>query len=151
MRYRYMLERGENPRALVFIMVNPSIATGDKHDPTIRKCKGFARTLGFDGFKVVNLFASIATDPKSLRYMSNPEGPLNDYFIADAISAAEVVIVAWGSLGKLPKDLRQQAGRMIRHAKIVGKNLYCLGQTTSGDPRHPLMTPYATPLTKWPG
>ncbi len=35
------------PKACIFIMLNPSTADGDQDDPTIRRCVGFAKAWGF--------------------------------------------------------------------------------------------------------
>src|SRR5689334_16488446 len=66
-RYRYSLHRwwGAGER-LYFVMLNPSTADAEVDDPTIRRCMGFARTLGFDGIGVVNLYAFRATKPADL-------------------------------------------------------------------------------------
>lgn len=67
--YRYHLWRrlGPGDRSLGFVMLNPSTADANEDDPTIRKCVGFARTLGYDMVEVCNLFALRSTDPKGLR------------------------------------------------------------------------------------
>lgn len=56
-RYRYALHRwwGDGAR-LIFVMLNPSTADANVDDPTIRRCVGFARSLGFDGLGVFNLY-----------------------------------------------------------------------------------------------
>ena len=62
--YRYWLTRTWNPRraTLCWVLLNPSTADADRDDPTIRRCQGFARSWGYGGIVVVNLFAYRATD-----------------------------------------------------------------------------------------
>ena len=65
-RYRYLLTRvwdGAGPRAL-FVMLNPSTATEFQNDPTVERCERRARALGFGAFRVANIFAFRATDPR---------------------------------------------------------------------------------------
>ncbi|TMF61888.1 MAG: DUF1643 domain-containing protein, partial [Chloroflexi bacterium] len=58
-RYRYRLwRRWDGARPVVaFVMLNPSTADARRDDPTIRRCIGFAKSWGFGGVEVVNLFA----------------------------------------------------------------------------------------------
>lgn len=73
--YRFALHRwwGDGIR-LGFVMLNPSTADAEIDDPTIRRCMGFARTLGFDGIRVVNLYAYRATKPADLWKADEPTG-----------------------------------------------------------------------------
>lgn len=47
----------------MFIMLTPSTADADTDDPTIRRCIGFAKSSGFGGLYVGNLFAYRSTQP----------------------------------------------------------------------------------------
>lgn len=66
--YRYELRRvwGDPARLACFLMLNPSTATAEADDPTIRRCVGYAKAWQFDGILVRNLFALRATDPAAL-------------------------------------------------------------------------------------
>ena len=73
--YRYVLTRrwdGDNlnekstttpSRSLLWIMLNPSTATANLNDPTMRRCMSFTHENGFNVFHVVNLFAFRSKDP----------------------------------------------------------------------------------------
>ena len=78
--YRYALRRIWLPAApqVLFIGLNPSTADEKSDDPTIRRCLGFARSWGYGGLIVANLFAYRATAPSALREARDPIGPLND-------------------------------------------------------------------------
>jgi hypothetical protein len=67
-RFRYRLGRRWGQGAAVcFVLLNPSTADEVVDDPTIRRCIAFARSLGYGGLEVVNLYAYVATDPAELR------------------------------------------------------------------------------------
>ena len=100
-RYRFRLTRCWNPGAPVvaFVMLNPSTADARRLDPTVRRCVGFARTWGFGGLEVVNLFALRATHPPDLFADPEPVGRGNDRAVVDAAVRADLVVVAWGDRG----------------------------------------------------
>jgi hypothetical protein len=132
-RYRYRLwRRWDAARPVVaFVMLNPSTADAVRNDPTVRRCIGFARSWGFGGLEVVNLFAYRATDPRVLRRATDPVGPANRRHLAAAIVRAGLVIAAWGA-DPTARDAPTQ-GRVLSQPE-----LRCLGVTRSGAPRHPL-------------
>lgn len=142
--HRYLLTRqwGTGQPA-VFCMLNPSTADAFVLDPTIRRCVGFAKREGCGALRVVNLFGLRATKPGVLRTAADPVGPSNDWHISEAVENAAVVVVAWGAHG----DLHGRAGQVAR--LLDGTDLYCLGVTQSGAPRHPLYIAGNTPLQRW--
>ncbi|MDG4650456.1 DUF1643 domain-containing protein [Roseibacterium sp. SDUM158017] len=147
-RYRYSLTRvwdPAGPRAL-FVMLNPSTATELQNDPTVERCERRARALGFGAFRVLNIFAWRATDPRDMRAAADPVGPENDRAILDSLDWADRVICAWGThgahLGRGPavETLLRQAGAELHH----------LGLSKEGHPRHPLYIGYAVQPQAWP-
>lgn len=148
--YRYRLDRliGPGPAAAI-IMVNPSTADAVEDDATIRKVVGFAERNGIGRVIVGNKFAFRATDVRALKTAQDPRGPANDHYLEQMLQEADVHIVAWGPLAKLPRSLHGRWRRVVAIADRLGFTLQCLGTVHSGHPRHPLMTPYATPLTPW--
>lgn len=152
-RYRYLLDRawGNSAPVLLYVMLNPSTADAEIDDPTIRKCVGFAKRLGFERLRVANLYAFRATKPKALPMADNPVGIENDAYLGHSIATAERVIVAWGG-HKLPIRWRYSKARRVEDfLRVAGPNqlLECLGTCGDGSPRHPLMLPYATPIEPW--
>ncbi|MEK2647462.1 DUF1643 domain-containing protein [Bdellovibrio sp. BCCA] len=136
-KYRYVLTRSLNSvlrwhKPMLFIMLNPSTADASVDDPTIRRCIAFAKRAGATQLTVVNLFALRSPDPESLAKSSDPIGPENDRHIAEQIGKHKglPIIAAWGA-HKFAKD---------RATQIVGmyNDLFCLGKTKNGEPRHPL-------------
>jgi hypothetical protein len=142
--YRYLLTRtwGTAP-LMTWIMLNPSTADAAADDPTIRRCRNFARREGCGGIQVVNLFALRSTDPLLLRGHSDPVGPSNDEAIG--AFATGLVVAAWGAGGSLNGRSRA-VGALLAAA---GVRLLCLGVTARGEPRHPLYARSDAPLIPW--
>ena len=145
-RYRYLLTRtwGPGPRAL-FIMLNPSTATEVQNDPTVERCQRRALALGFGAFRVTNIFAFRATDPRMMRAQPDPIGPANDAAILDSLPWADLVLCAWGNHG-LHLDRGNKVAEMLRQA---GTPLFHLGLTGQNQPRHPLYVGYDQPPQAW--
>ena len=151
--FRLRLDRdlGRPGRSAAICGVNPSRADGEVDDHSIRKIYGFAVRNGIGRFAMVNKFAFVATDVRELHAASvaDPVGRENDAHIRAAFAEADVVIVAWGSLTKLPPILRTRWRAVTAIAASLGKDLHCLGIANDGHPRHPLMLSYSTPLQPW--
>ena len=141
-RYRYLLIRrvGTSQSRVLFIMLNPSAADEVRDDPTIRRCIGFARDWGFGLLEVVNLFALMSTNPKTLLDAEDPVGPDNDATIHAALRRAERVILAWGNHGSRH---RERAAHVTKMALDLSTPHH-LGLTKFGFPRHPLLLPKNT-------
>lgn len=147
--YRYDLWRqwdDVRPR-LTFIMLNPSTADAEQDDPTIRRCMSFASREKFGSVRILNVFALRSTNPKGLLTVVDPCGPRNAEFIASAVHAAKVV-VAWGNLFVGGKKLRHGYQSVLE--ALADKELFCLGRTRGGHPRHPLYVSGSEPLILWP-
>lgn len=134
--FRYRLERWWEPgeRPVLFLMLNPSIATEVQDDPTIRRCRGFARDWGYGGYIVCNIFALRSTDPSALYSVDDPVGPENDEHILRASEEAGLTVAAWGVHGA-----HQERGqRVVEMLTRAGRPVVALGLTKAGFPRHPL-------------
>ncbi len=146
--YRYLLTRvwdAQGPRAL-FVMLNPSTATEFQNDPTVERCERRARALGFGAFRVTNIFAYRATDPKVMRAQADPVGPENDAAIRDsALDWADRIICAWGTHGAHLTRGPQVAALL----RATGKPLFTLGLTQDGHPKHPLYIGYDRQPEPW--
>jgi hypothetical protein len=144
--YRYLLTRtwGPGPRAL-FIMLNPSTATELQNDPTVERCQRRAQALGYGAFRVTNIFAFRATDPKVMRAEADPIGPGNDAAIRDSLPWADMVLCAWGNHG-LHLDRGAAVTDLVRKS---GAPLWHLGLTGQGQPRHPLYVGYDRQPELW--
>lgn len=141
--HRYNLWRrvGPNDRRVLFLTLNPSTATHEQNDPTIRRCIGFAQAWGFGVVEVANIFAYRATDPRDLYWQNwsegeDPEiiGEHNDAQLVAAALRCEFTVLAWGAHGAL--DRRGQA--VVEMLAPLEVDLRCLKVTRGGQPAHPL-------------
>lgn len=151
-RYRYSLERwipAVRGGLVLFIGVNPSTADANIDDATVRKWCGFAGRWGFGHVSVGNLFAWRATDVRELGLAEDPNGPENDDALRTMIGHASLVVPCWGSRDKLPPRLHKRIDEVRALLAQSEKPIKTLGFTVSGDPKHPLMLSYTTPLVDW--
>jgi len=146
-RYRYALTRvwDKSGRKVLFLMLNPSTATEVQNDPTVERCERRARALGFGAFRVCNIFAFRATDPRNMRAVADPVGPGNDTAILEAIGWADEVVAAWGAHGE---HMARGAGveALLRRQTKVPSHL---GLTKAGHPKHPLYIGYKVQPEAW--
>lgn len=150
--YRYRLDRRLTATGTLFgyFGVNGSTAKGDEEDQTTLKWNGFTMRNGGRGYIVGNPYAYTATDVRNLASAKDPIGPENDRYIAEIIAEAEVLVPCWGSRLKLPPALRPRLDWLRARIFESGKPVRIFGLTHSGDPKHPLMLGYDTPLVAWP-
>jgi hypothetical protein len=146
-KYRYSLTRVWETagKKALFIMLNPSTATEIQNDPTVERCERRARTLGFGAFCVTNIFAWRDTDPKKMRAATDPVGPENDTTILESCSWADSVICAWGTHGA-HRDRGPYVERLLRDNV---SQLFHLGLTKHGHPKHPLYIAYSQQPENW--
>ena len=137
-RYRYSLTRSwdsSKPRVM-FMMLNPSTADGEKDDPTIRRCIGFAKSWGFGSIEVGNLFAFRATMPEHLILEKDPVGPENRQWVNAAAQFAQMIVCAWGNRD-IVKRLSSKLGDDFIPMDWLDK-LHYIELSLSGTPKHPL-------------
>ena len=131
-KYRYALWRiwdGNKPLVMI-IGLNPSTADETSNDPTITRCKSFARSWGYGGVLEANLFGFRATSPNELRVYHEPVGKENDLWVHEIAKEAVIKVAAWGNYGKF----------LNRSEKILASldQLHCIQMNKSGEPAHPL-------------
>lgn len=153
-QYRYRLEReccqpSEGSKTFAFFGINPSTADATLDDATVRKWRGFTVRNGGHRFIVGNVFAYRATDVRELRRQDDPFGPAWLEHMEAIISEADILVPCWGNRSKLPYDLRGELIQVLNWLRNSGKPVYHFGLTGSGDPKHPLMLGYDTPLAPW--
>ncbi len=148
-KYRYVLERrrpdfsADQPqRWVAFVGLNPSTATAEQDDPTVRRCRQFASDWGFTGFYMLNLFAYRSTDPQGLKGVADPVGPANDAVICATCHTVDRVVCCWGNHGRYLQ--RSEQFSELWEQVLAGDHQqqwplrYMFGKTQINEPKHPL-------------
>lgn len=153
-KYRYSLTRiwDESKPKVMFIMLNPSTADASNDDPTIRRCIGFAKSWGFGGLYVCNLFAFRATNPKDLLKADNPFGDQNIWHTRQLFDKVEKVICSWGNKAIVDKILGK--GNDYETIYYAYDKLHFLELSKDGTPKHPLylksdLKPKRLEIARW--
>lgn len=151
--YRYRLEREVQPEGRVFAYfgINPSTANAVVDDATVRKWRGFTLRNGGRRFLVGNVFGFRATDVKRLAAHTTltAQGPEWAVHFDQIIADADVLVPCWGNSKKIPLHLRDELASVMARLVASGKPVLHFGVTACGQPRHPQMLGYDTPLTPW--
>tara|TARA_Y100000385_G_C13076672_1_gene631767 strand:+ start:1586 stop:2062 length:477 start_codon:yes stop_codon:yes gene_type:complete len=138
-KHRYELSRhwDLSKSDILFIMLNPSIASENIDDPTIKRLINFTKKFNYGGFFVANLFTYITPYSKTLDTSSGLT-KLNLKTIKNFVNKAEEVVYAWGNSIKEPEELKN----LVENPKCFGRNL-------NGTPKHPLYLPSNSKLIKF--
>ncbi len=160
--HRYDLWRSmtEDCRRMVFVMCNPSTADAFVDDPTIRRCRSFALREGFGEIAVVNLWSYRATNPQDLIDAAGAGiditgGVANTTWIRRHLGTSQKVVVAWGAIAAKVPGYEDRVRSLRLAAAALDHDLYCLGVTQDGYPKHPLARGKSRvandqPLVRWP-
>lgn len=152
-QYRYRLDRviGITGPVYAFFGVNPSTADASLDDATVRKWIGFCKRWGASRLIVGNVFAYRATDVRELTKVNDPHGPDIGVHITDIITEADILVPCWGNTTKVPPTLKFFFDALMDALVSSGKPVMHFGLTNAGNPKHPLMLGYSTPLRPWDG
>lgn len=143
-RHRYVLRRIWN-ESLPFAMViglNPSTASENQNDPTIRRLigpTGLLGSAGYGGLSMVNLFTMVTPNPVELQHDRLPDTALT-WWTTTAYQT-QAVIFAWGAF-------RIPWGRDVL-AKQLFPDALCWGRNANGSPKHPLYLRGDTKLERY--
>lgn len=147
-RYRYLLGWAPDRQqpALGWLLLNPSTATAETVDNTVRRVKAFTARWNYAGYEIANPFAWRATDPRELRDAQDPVGPRNDEVLR-GFGRHPVTVLGWGKPGsRYPEQIAHTMGMLVSSCLNHGTKLAVLGWTKCCQPKHPLYLPAATPL-----
>lgn len=154
-QYRYRLERtvAMSGPVYAFFGINPSTADANLDDATVRKWIGFTKVWGGSRFLVGNVWPYRATDVRALATATRwlDIGRENERHILAMAKEADILVPCWGDRGKVPRVMHNELDSLMSLLTGTGKPVMHFGLTKGGDPKHPLMLGYSTPLTPWAG
>lgn len=133
--HRFVLWRvwRQNQHIVHFIGLNPSAADDKENDPTIRRCIQFAKSWGYGGMMITNLFSFRTAFPRELKASTLPLMPENDRYIRACHQLAEKTVVIWGNDGSF--------GNRAQTISSFFHPLFCIRKNKTGHPAHPLYLP----------
>ena len=141
--YRYILgTRGENP--LICLGVNPSTATPNQLDNTLKSAQRVAGHNGFDSFLMLNVYAQRATDPNHMEGAGNPRLHRENlaafaYALGLGRRKAPAVWAAWGALIEKRGYLAGYLRDLVEVGRAHNARWYSAGpRSRKGHPHHPL-------------
>ena len=130
-------------KTLICFGINPSTATPENLDNTIRKIKTISQNNGYVNWIMLNIYPQRATNPNNLhtiqnnklvdRNLTHIKKILHDFKNAD-------ILFAYGNLISIRKYLSELLNSIITQIKLAqfqGKSL-CFKLTKQGCPIHPL-------------
>jgi len=136
-QFRFSLYRlwDASKEMVFFIMLNPSKAGALINDPTITRCVAFAKSWGFGGIWVGNLFPFRSTDPAELKRNPKPnQSPeykkVNIEHLLEMDRKCTRTVFAWGNHGEL-FDRDKEIIKLFPWA-------HAFTLTVGGHPAHPL-------------
>lgn len=145
---RFVLgEPGNN--SLVCIGVNPSTATPERLDNTLRTVKKLSAQHGFDGWIMLNLYPQRATNPNDMH--DTADGGLclmNLAEIHDVFRSGHTTVwAAWGAIVEKRRYLPGCVKAIADLADLYNVDWRTIGKRSkAGHPHHPLYLNHSLPL-----
>jgi len=129
---------------VAFVMLNPSTADDTTDDATIRSCTRLAKKWQYGALIVVNTNPNRSTNPKLTPEPTEFDLIENDEYLRRAAFWGHRIVLAWGN--HVDAQLRDRALEVLEE---TGHDLFHLGLTKKGEPKHPLYLPATTTLERW--
>lgn len=151
--YRYILGTvGKRP--LITIGINPSTASPDALDNTLKSVGRIARFNGFDSFIMFNVYAQRATKPDDMDKLCNEllhkENMKAFRWVLKRSKEPPSIWAAWGTLITKRPYLRLCLEDMVKEGTHAGARWYMAGKpSVHGHPHHPLYLKKETRLTSF--
>lgn len=143
----------EPQRWAAWLMLNPSVATKDRNDPTAARVTHFSKAAGCDGWIGVNLYPFISSQPAEMWRWANwqahgPDWAARDDLqanLGDIENAARAAVIRFVAFGAAPvyhdeawlEQCLEAFGQPADRAN-ASDSFYCLGVNSTGQPLHPL-------------
>jgi hypothetical protein len=158
-KYRYALgEVQENANRVLFCFgINPSKATPKELDPTAKRIKKIAEAHGYDSWIILNICPQISTNPNGIAeeqdfdIETHKENLKQIAELLNRYRERSDILFAYGDLINKRPYLKKNLCEIINIIKTINYNgnCYCLGNTKSGNARHPLYQKADTPFVSF--
>jgi len=137
---RFILgKKGDN--TLICIGINPSTASPDNLDNTLKTVEKRAKSLGYDSWIMINVYPQRATNPKELEKGINLEKHKNNIkHIKTIVSNKQCDIwAAWGNNINIRPYLIKCLQEIVKHLPSNKTKWFTIGKKSkAGHPHHPL-------------
>jgi len=137
---------------LIVIGINPSSATPEKDDPTIRRVRKTAEMNGFDGWIMLNIYPVRSAKPEDMPEKVDKQLSRYNIAVIRKIMEENPVAHIWSAWGDAI-DSRDYYMTELQKILDVTENEQWFRKGTLtrwGNPRHPLYLPYKTEFTWFP-
>lgn len=128
---------------MICVGINPSTATPNNLDPTLKKVKVVALSHNYTNWIMMNVYPQRATNPNNLHLNCNAQLH-NDNMseirkILNSFNNADILFAYGNLISKRTylKDCLTDILNLITSVQFTG-NLYYIKHTTKGNPIHPL-------------
>jgi hypothetical protein len=148
---RYVLGTVGN-RPLLCFGINPSTATPDDLDNTLKSVQRLALNNGFDSWIMMNVYTQRATDPDNMHQLFNEEIHKNNLkFIENILSEKDATIwAAWGTLIEKRPYLKLCLLDIYNLSTNYNCDWVSIGNISKkGHPHHPLYLASSTQAKKF--
>ncbi len=141
-------------RTLICVGINPSIASSNNLDQTLRKVKAMAIAHGYINWNMINVYPQRATNPINLHLSCDLQlhaENLNKIKELLLMFSNSDILFAYGNLITLRPYLQKCLSdiiELISDTNFSGQ-YYCLRQTKKGYPTHPLYQKIDTPFLSY--
>lgn len=153
---RYTLGEYEDTAAktLLCFGINPSTATPQNLDNTIKRIKTISKNNGYINWVMLNLYPQRATNPQELHIFRDVKLTLtNLFYIKKVLSdfANSDILFAYGNLISTRDYFVELLTNIISQIKCSNWNgrILCIKLSKMGHPVHPLYQPSSSPLIEF--
>ena len=145
-----LIKNGEN--MLIVVGFNPSTADDKIIDNTMRFVLKIAKYNGYDGFAMINLYPLRSTNPNQLPVEMDRNIVTENFrhinHLLSRYPKADILL-AYGNLVEKRTYTKEISKQLLDVFKNNQRNILCLTKLKSGNPKHPLYTPYNTKLQRY--
>lgn len=135
---RYALGKS-GAKPLIFIGLNPSTATTEKSDPTIKRIQNYVSSQEYEGWVMLNLSPERSTYVEGLSKKLKKETFESNLIEIDSkIKEGSIICAVWGTSIETKPYLYDSLLKIIEIAKAKHCTWTCIKLTKYGHPCHPL-------------